>query len=101
MAFQYQQATSQVQNMQSAIGQEHESIPPVYQSLQIPTETYRAEHQPIPPVYQSVQNVKDTYSSLSPNTKLPPKPAVLASSGPYEDLQEGTSHKYQSLGVSC
>jgi len=54
------------------------------------------EHEPIQPVYQSIQIHTDTYSSMSSNTKLPAKPAVLTSSGPYEDFQD-VSHQYQSL----
>ncbi|KXJ15517.1 hypothetical protein AC249_AIPGENE25047 [Exaiptasia diaphana] len=47
-------------------------------------------------MYQSVSPHTDTYSSLSPSTKLPPKPAGITTSGIYQDIP-ATSQQYQSL----
>ncbi|KXJ06962.1 hypothetical protein AC249_AIPGENE27331 [Exaiptasia diaphana] len=47
-------------------------------------------------MYHSISPHTDTYSSLSPSTKLPPKPAGITISGIYQDIP-ATSQQYQSL----
>lgn len=109
LALQGQGTTSGVQYRQSVTSRGQEQIPQEYEPIQdqAPDSALQSteiiinqrHNLPIQPGYQSVQNHIDIYSSLSPKTKLPPTPAFLTNSGPYQDLQ-GTPQPYQSLDSS-